>query len=218
MKYKFKTYSIFITTFILLVFAIKLFSNNYNTILNDQDNSYVDLDKEYLNNNELETTSTNMDKPLDQFSAPVTTFDAPTIEQQEEIGAEIVEKTTWPVQGSIIMTFSTEELKYDEVLDQYRISNGVYIQTKQASVVAPMEGTITNVSYNSSSNSSITMRTNTGYDIILVGFFDSISAKVNDYVLINQKLANIDSTSGSSVVEVQVLKDGVFINPEEIIK
>ena len=65
---------------------------------------------------------------------------------------------SWPCKGNIIIQFSPSQIIYDEILDQYRTSNGVVMKTQSKELTSMCDGKITSIFTTSDYEKEITIK------------------------------------------------------------
>ena len=199
----FKTYSTLATIFIVTVFLISITSGQNNNLINSSNvnESLYDNDNKTLKENELkQVAKTNVT----------------SIQEKEK---EKTKKITYayPLKGDIIIKFSPTELIYDEILDQYRTSNGITMKSNSLDLNAMCDSKIILIESNNSSKSKIKLMTTDNHVIEILGYFNNFAKKEGDVILKGSKLCNINNTNETSYIEINISKDNIYIDPVKLI-
>lgn len=130
---------------------------------------------------EIETTEQMPDEETTTVSAPVE-----TVEQKDAVDLFFEEGMgiLWPVEGDVVMNYSTDHLIYHATLDQFRTHDAIAIAAAEGTeVVAAADGVVVSVENNV--QTGITVTTEIG----------------NDYYLVYGQLADSELNVGDSVVQ-----------------
>lgn len=126
-----------------------------------------------------------------------------------------------PVSGSVVQAFSGDELVYNETLADWRTHNGVdYACATGSTVTAPTAGTVATVSNGGNWGGVLELTDADGRTWHLCGV--EASVKAGDTVTCGQEVGKASGISCEAAVgshvHLEVMKDGKYQNPAEIIR
>ncbi len=124
-----------------------------------------------------------------------------------------------PVQGSILQTYSGDELVYNETMGDWRTHNGIDIAAAVGTeVTAPANMTVKAVEMQGEWGDVVELE-GSGVVIKICGL-SGVSLKAGDRVTQGSKLGKVAEFSAeialSPHIHVEVMKDGVYVDPSEI--
>lgn len=209
MKNKFSTFYMATTAFMLSLFVVSLF----NFEEPKKGNNIINLDEDFNTNIKASAFAPDIYKEKESNYNDLNVENEST-EKKIEIRPILFK---WPANGYITLGFNPDKLVYDEILDQYRTSNGVYLETTDTELVSMCDGKIESISKTSDLRCMIDIVTTENHKITLKGNFDNISYNEGDIVLKGNKICDIIKYDGVSVIEIITSKDDIIINPESLI-
>lgn len=128
----------------------------------------------------------------------------------------------WPIEGNVIMDYSTESTIFFPTLQQYQYNPAMIISGKvNEKVYFIAKGKITDISTNEETGCTVTQDLGDGYTAIY-GQLKELNFDVGEMVESGQVVGYVGeptkyySVEGSNVY-FQILKDGVPIDPKEIL-
>ncbi len=126
---------------------------------------------------------------------------------------------TLPVQGIVLQAYSGAELVYNETMGDWRTHNGIDIACNISdTVTAPANMTVKAVTEGSQWGTVVEL-TDNNYEIRLCGLSD-VTVKAGDTLKQGQAIGKASKFAAemalSEHIHVEVLKNGEYINPEEI--
>ncbi len=208
---------------------IILGSNLYDTEVekedfNEEDNQLAELDEKVDIEDEQESTTyaeaDEQQEIAQQNSvaqeAPVGTITQETLHFNPENGV------VWPIEGTTLLDYSMDSTIFFPTLQQYQYNPAMVISgAVNDKVYFVARGKITNIETNEETGCTVTQDIGDGYTAIY-GQLKELNFKVGDMVESGQVVGYVSeptkyySVEGSNVY-FQVLKDGVPVDPEEIL-
>lgn len=151
------------------------------------------------------------------------------IEEEATVGTIIEEKLSfnpeagvvWPVEGSVLLDYSMESTIFFPTLQQYQYNPAMVLSGKvNDKVLFIAKGKITNIETNEVTGCTVTQDIGDGYTVIY-GQLKELNFEVGDMVESGQVVGYINEPTKYYAVEganvyFQILKDGVPMDPEEI--
>lgn len=141
---------------------------------------------------------------------------------EEKLSFEPERGLVWPVEGSVLLDYSMESTIFFPTLQQYQYNPAMVISGNvNDKVYFAARGKITNIETNEVTGCTVTQDIGDGYTAIY-GQLKELNFEVGDMVESGQVVGYISeptkyySTEGSNVY-FQLLKDGVPVDPEEIL-
>lgn len=156
----------------------------------------------------------------------------PEVTEDEEASSQdvVVERTLHfseangllkPVNGDTVIPYSMDQGTYFSTLDHYKYNDAVMIGAEEGSVVsACAEGKVVRIFENEEIGHAVTMDLGDGY-LITYGQLDGINVTMDSYVTPGEAIACVAaptkyfSREGSNLY-LQLMKDGVSVNPESL--
>lgn len=153
-----------------------------------------------------------------------------TVEEETAVGSIVEESLSfqpekglvWPIDGSILLDYSMESTIFFPTLQQYQYNPAMVLSGNvNDKVYFIAKGKITNIETNEVTGCTVTQDIGDGYTAIY-GQLKELNYEVGDMVESGQVVGYINeptkyySVEGSNVY-FQLLKDGVPIDPEEIL-
>ena len=155
------------------------------------------------------------DESLEE-GAPVGTITQETLHFTPENGL------VWPIEGTVLLDYSMDSTIFFPTLQQYQYNPAMVISgTVNDKVYFVARGKITNIETNEVTGCTVTQDIGDGYTAIY-GQLKELNFEVGDMVESGQVVGYVSeptkyySVEGSNVY-FQVLKDGVPVDPEEIL-
>jgi len=128
----------------------------------------------------------------------------------------------WPIEGTVLLDYSMESTIFFPTLQQYQYNPAMVISGKvNDKVYFIAKGKVTNISTNEETGCTVTQDIGDGYTAVY-GQLKELRFKVGDMVEAGQVVGYVSeptkyySVEGSNVY-FQLLKDGVPVDPEEIL-
>ena len=152
------------------------------------------------------------------------------VENEAEVG-RITQETlhfnpengvVWPIEGTVLLDYSMESTIFFPTLQQYQYNPAIVIAGKvNDKVYFAARGKITDISTNEETGCTVTQDIGDGYTAVY-GQLKELNVEVGDMVESGQVVGYVGeptkyySVEGSNVY-FQILKDGVPVDPEEIL-
>ena len=151
-------------------------------------------------------------KPINENKAPA-----------NAVPYTIDENFVFPISSSkdIICEYGGDKLVYNETMKDYRTHNGIDIATKMGETVNSCNNGVVKEIKSDLLLGNIIIIEHGKYIISYCGMSDEIFVKLDDVVKIGDSLGiigEIPSEKTSSHLHLEVVKDGKFVNPSDIIK
>ncbi len=130
-----------------------------------------------------------------------------------------ISKLTWPIEGSIIMSFNNEALVYDETLNLYRTNESISIMAdKGDEVVASANGKIIDIGSNVTDRGYIVVEHGNGYTTKYSQLVENFIVSKGDQVRRGQIIGHIGEPASVSArqgthLQYAIAKDEVNIDP-----
>ncbi len=126
---------------------------------------------------------------------------------------------TLPVQGTILQAFSGAELVYNQTMGDWRTHNGIDISCEVSdTITSPAALTVKEVTEGGQWGTVVSL-TDSNYEIRISGLGD-VSVKAGDTLKQSQAIGKAAAFPAEMAlnnhIHVEVLKNGEYINPEEI--
>lgn len=124
----------------------------------------------------------------------------------------------WPLYGNILQDYNMEQTTYFPTLDQYKLSPAIAVEAAEGTeVLAAVEGTVTSVSKEAQTGTTVTMDLGNGYQAIY-GQLTDLGVAAGDTVEEGQIIGYVSAPTKYYSVEGSNLyfamkKDGVPIDP-----
>lgn len=187
---------------------------------NQEENQFaeIDIDSE-------DTPDSNLDQNMDQDDEI-----EDLVEPEQSVGTITQEKlhfnpdngVVWPIEGTVLLDYSMDKTIFFPTLQQYQYNPAMVISGKvNDKVYFVAKGKITDIKTNEETGCTVTQDIGDGYTAIY-GQLKELNFEVGDMVESGQVVGYVGeptkyySLEGSNVY-FQVLKDGVPVDPEEIL-
>ena len=128
----------------------------------------------------------------------------------------------WPIEGSVLLDYSTDATIFFPTLQQYQYNPAMVLSGKvNDKVYFVAKGKITNIETNEVTGCTVTQDLGDGYTAVY-GQLKELNFQVGDMVESGQVVGYVSeptkyySVEGSNVY-FQILKNGVPVDPEEIL-
>ena len=123
-----------------------------------------------------------------------------------------------PVNGTIFAAFSGDELVYNKTMDDWRTHNGIDIRANRDNAVkAATDGTVTAI-YADGMLGNVIEIDNGKYTVRYCGLGDNLLCKKGDVVKQGDSIGVVGEvpleSSEESHIHLEILKDGVWQNPD----
>ncbi len=149
------------------------------------------------------------------------------VQQTEGYGRAVTfnenSKLLWPVNGTIIMSYSMDKTVYFQTLDQYKYNPAVIISGAEGDqVLCGTTGIVKSIDVTAETGTTINVDLGNGYELFY-GQLKEVPVKVGDYVEAKSVLGYVSqptkyySVEGSNVY-FEMRKDGQPINPVEYLE
>ncbi|MBQ2705452.1 MAG: M23 family metallopeptidase [Agathobacter sp.] len=189
-------------------------------VLNDEAELESDFSTEELVEIELEP---QVDEEIVAELSPEEQNEAPVSKITEEVLHFQPEKgIVWPIKGSVLLDYSMDATIYFPTLQQYQYNPAMVLSGKvNDKVYFIAKGKITNIETNEVTGCTVTQDIGDGYTAIY-GQLKELNFEVGDMVQSGQVVGYVSeptkyySVEGSNVY-FQLLKNGVPVDPEEIL-
>ena len=168
------------------------------------------------------------EKPEEPAEEPAEQTDNSTdVQQTEGYGRAVTfnenSKLLWPVNGTIIMSYSMDKTVYFQTLDQYKYNPAVIISGAEGDqVLCGTTGIVKSIDVTAETGTTINVDLGNGYELFY-GQLKEVPVKVGDYVEAKSVLGYVSqptkyySVEGSNVY-FEMRKDGQPINPVEYLE
>ena len=168
------------------------------------------------------------EKPEEPAEEPAEQTDNSTdVQQTEGYGRAVTfnenSKLLWPVNGTIIMSYSMDKTVYFQTLDQYKYNSAVIISGAEGDqVLCGTTGIVKSIDVTAETGTTINVDLGNGYELFY-GQLKEVPVKVGDYVEAKSVLGYVSqptkyySVEGSNVY-FEMRKDGQPINPVEYLE
>ena len=129
----------------------------------------------------------------------------------------------WPVRGTVLVEYNTDETVYYPTLDQYRVSPAIALQAvEDAPVYAAADGQVLSVVQDACTGTTVTMELGNGYQAVY-GQLKDLTVAEGDTVKEGEVIGNISAPTKYYSVEGPNLyfamkKDGVPVDPFEYLE
>lgn len=180
--------------------------------LDSQENQIAEIDKDANIENEQEIAQ---NEPVED-ETPVGTITQEALHFNPENGV------VWPIEGSVLLDYSMDSTIFFPTLQQYQYNPAMVLSgAVNDKVYFVARGKITNIETNEVTGCTVTQDIGDGYTAIY-GQLKELNFEVGDMVESGQVVGYVSeptkyySVEGSNVY-FQVLKDGVPVDPEEIL-
>lgn len=127
-------------------------------------------------------------------------------------------KLVWPVNGTVLMSYSMDKTIYFSTLDQYKYNPALIISAAENDqVIAGTAGIVKSIDESPETGTTVNIDIGSGYELFY-GQLKDIQLKVGDYVEANTVIGYVNtptkyySVEGSNVY-FEMRKDGQPINP-----
>ena len=126
----------------------------------------------------------------------------------------------WPVNGDVIMDFSSDALVYDSTLDQYRTNSNICISApKGTAVKAAASGTVESVAYNDENGYTVTIFHGNGWRTTYGQLDKNTAVSQGDIIKTGDVIGTVAAPTKYSInlgdhLEFAVLEDTVAIDPK----
>ncbi len=182
-------------------------------VSNSQTESQSESESE---NSELAMDEPESEEPSEEQEAPVATITEEKLTFQPENGL------VWPLEGPVLLDYSMNATIYYPTLEQYQYNPAMVIGgAVNSKVYVVAKGKITNIETNEVTGCTVTQDLGDGYTAIY-GQLKEVPVAVGDMVESGQVVGYVSeptkyySVEGSNVY-FQLLKNGVPIDPEEVL-
>ncbi len=149
------------------------------------------------------------------------------IQQTEGMGRAVTfnesSRLLWPVNGTIIMSYSMDKTVYFQTLDQYKYNPAVVISGAEGDqVLCGTTGIVKSIDVTAETGTTVNVDIGNGYELFY-GQLKEVPVKVGDYVEAKSVLGYVSqptkyySVEGSNVY-FEMRKDGQPINPIEFLE
>ena len=166
------------------------------------------------------------DKPSD--SAKTEPKSKETVTPAEDVAVESTDAETakpkfvLPVNGKIFAAFSGDELVYNKTMDDWRTHNGIDIRAnRDTAVKAASDGTVTNV-YADGMLGNVVEIDSGDYIVRYCGLGSNLLCEKGKTVKQGDTIGVVGEipleTSEDSHLHLEVIKNGVSVNPDELLK
>ena len=129
----------------------------------------------------------------------------------------------WPVNGTIIMSYSMDKTVYFQTLDQYKYNPAVVISGAEGDqVICGTTGIVKSIDVTAETGTTVNVDIGNGYELFY-GQLKEVPVKVGDYVEAKSVIGYVSqptkyySVEGSNVY-FEMRKDGQPINPVEFLE
>ena len=127
-------------------------------------------------------------------------------------------KLVWPVNGTVLMSYSMDKTIYFSTLDQYKYNPAMIISGEAGEMIgASAAGIVTNIEETAQTGTTVTLDMGNGYSAVY-GQLSDVPVAVGDYVGAGESLGTLSEPTKYYSVEgpnlyFEVLKDGEPVDP-----
>lgn len=176
----------------------------------------VNIEDEQEMNSEPENEQEIAQQEIVQEEAPVGTITQEALHFNPENGL------VWPIEGTVLLDYSMDSTIFFPTMQQYQYNPAMVISGKvNQKVYFVAKGKVVNVSTNEETGCTVTQDIGDGY-MAVYGQLKEVVFEVGDMVESGQVVGYVSeptkyySVEGSNVY-FQILKDGVPVDPEELL-
>ena len=141
---------------------------------------------------------------------------------EEKLHFDLNGNMVWPVEGSVLLDYSMEATIFFPTLQQYQYNPAMILAANvNDKVYIVAKGKITNIETNEVTGCTVTQDLGDGYTVVY-GQLKELNFQVGDMVEAGQVIGYVSeptkyySVEGSNVY-LQLLKDGIPVDPEEVL-
>ena len=206
-----------------IILGSNLFDTEYEEedFLEEQDqlagiDDEVNIEDEQELNSEPENEQEIAQQETVDEEAPVGTITQEALHFNPENGL------VWPIEGTVLLDYSMDSTIFFPTMQQYQYNPAMVISGKvNQKVYFVAKGKVTNISTNEETGCTVTQDMGDGYTAVY-GQLKEVVFEVGDMVESGQVVGYVSeptkyySVEGSNVY-FQILKDGVPVDPEEIL-
>lgn len=131
---------------------------------------------------------------------------------------------SWPVEGKVVATFSTDKLSYNEALEDWRAHTGIDISAQVGDIVASAcDGTVISVKENVMLGQTVTIQTPDELKVTYGNLANQVPVQAGDTVKAGQTIGNVGKTAAGEShdkawIHLAVEKDGKAVDPTGYLK
>ena len=178
-----------------------------------------------INNKEDKEPEVEPEEPEEEDTSEET--NSVDVQQTEGMGRAVTfnesSRLLWPVNGTIIMSYSMDKTVYFQTLDQYKYNPTVVISGAEGDqVLCGTTGIVKSIDVTAETGTTVNVDIGNGYELFY-GQLKEVPVKVGDYVEAKSVLGYVSqptkyySVEGSNVY-FEMRKDGQPINPIEFLE
>ena len=178
-----------------------------------------------INNKEDKEPEVEPEEPEEEDTSEET--NSVDVQQTEGMGRAVTfnesSRLLWPVNGTIIMSYSMDKTVYFQTLDQYKYNPAVVISGAEGDqVLCGTTGIVKSIDVTAETGTTVNVDIGNGYELFY-GQLKEVPVKVGDYVEAKSVLGYVSqptkyySVEGSNVY-FEMRKDGQPINPIEFLE
>lgn len=178
-----------------------------------------------INNKEEAEPEEKPEEPVAEDTTEQT--DSTDVQQTEGLSRAITfnenSQLLWPVNGTIIMSYSMDKTVYFQTLDQYKYNPAVIISGAEGDqVLCGTTGIVKSIDVTAETGTTVNVDIGNGYELFY-GQLKEVPVKVGDYVEAKSVIGYVSqptkyySVEGSNVY-FEMRKDGQPINPVEYLE
>lgn len=184
--------------------------------VNSNDDSLAELELDDQNQAEEMEVADGQESPSESKEAEVGTIEEEVLHFNPEKGV------MWPIEGSVLLDYSMDATIFFPTLQQYQYNPAMVLSAQvNDKVYFIAKGKITNIETNEVTGCTVTQDVGDGYTAVY-GQLKELNFEVGDMVQSGQVVGYVSeptkyySVEGSNVY-FQLLKDGVPVDPEEVL-
>lgn len=178
-----------------------------------------------INNKEDKEPEVEPEEPEEEDTSEET--NSVDVQQTEGMGRAVTfnesSRLLWPVNGTIIMSYSMDKTVYFQTLDQYKYNPAVVISGAEGDqVLCGTTGIVKSIDVTAETGTTVNVDIGNGHELFY-GQLKEVPVKVGDYVEAKSVLGYVSqptkyySVEGSNVY-FEMRKDGQPINPIEFLE
>ncbi len=158
--------------------------------------------------------------PEDKTSKENTEEDSNAEDLEETAALEDDLKLQWPIEGTIVMDYSTDQAIYDITLDQFRTNDNVCIGAEAGTAVkASADGTVESVSFDAQRGNTVVLDHGDGWKTTYSQLMEDVSVNVGDRVTAGETIGQVAAPTKYSVLlgdhlEFKVTRDDSTVDPK----
>lgn len=172
-----------------------------------------------LNEDEsVEDADTESDSETEEKTEDSTTSSENDVAQQTSVAPQRELSLSWPVDGSVLMSYSMDKTVFFKTLNQYKYNPAMLIEGEVGDEVkSSASGTISSIVVDPQTGTTVTMNIGNGYAVVY-GQLKEVTVQEGDYLDTGELIGYLSEptkyyTEEGCNLYYQVLEDGNPVNP-----